>query len=62
VDRWAIIHAKNNVIKNLSTGQRKQKVSDRELALNSLKVSQAAGFFGIIMGFPDGSGYLIGMT
>jgi hypothetical protein len=62
VDRSAIIHVKNNVIKNLSTGPGKQMVSDRELALNSLKVSQAAGFFGIIMGFPDGSGYLIGMT
>jgi hypothetical protein len=62
VDRWAIIHVKNNVIKNLSTGQEKQNVSGRELALISAKGSQAAGFFGIIMGFPDGSGYLIGMT
>ena len=62
MDRSAIIHPKNNVIKNLSTGQQKQNVSIRELALISAKGSQAAGFFGIIMGFPDGSGYLIGMT
>jgi hypothetical protein len=62
VDRFAIIHPKNKVIKNLSTGQYKQNVSGRELALISLKGSQAAGFFGIIMGFPDGSGYLNGTT
>jgi hypothetical protein len=62
VDSSAIIHPKNNVIKNLSTGPSKPCVSDRELAPISVKSSQAAGFFGIIMGFPDGSGYLIGMT
>jgi hypothetical protein len=62
VDRWAIIHPKNNVIKNLSTGRYKQNVSGCELALISMKDPQAAGFFEIIMGFPDGSGYLIGMT
>ena len=62
VDRSPIIHPKNNVIKNLSTGQEKQNVSGRELALISAKGSQAGGFFGIIMGFPDGSGYLNGMT